>query len=150
MKIKRVGRYSTLLMVVALFGSLHCVTAHAQSPVSREKLEQMFANIAQKTKWDMSRDMLWGYFFTHSSRGALDDAALELSRMGYRVVSVYPTDKKKAFGAAVWWLHVERIETHTVDSLDRRNADLAKFATARGLASYDGMDVGQVDNSVKK
>jgi len=118
--------------------------------VSRDKLEQMFANIAQKTKWDMSRDMLWGYFFTHSSRAALDDAALELSRMGYRVVSVYPSDRKKALGAEVWWLHVERIETHTVDSLDRRNTDLAKFAAARGLASYDGMDVGQVENSAKK
>ena len=150
MRNRRAWRYSTLLIVVALFGSLQYVTAHAQSPVSREKLEQMFANIAQKTKWDMSRDMLWGYFFTHSSRGALDDAASELSRMGYRAVSVYRSDEKKTFAAEVWWLHVVRIETHTVDSLDRRNTYLAKFAKARGLASYDGMDVGQIDNSVKK
>lgn len=36
----------------------------------------------------------------------------------------------------------EREEHHTVDTLDRRNAELYLLADELGLESYDGMDVG--------
>lgn len=109
----------------------------------------MFANISQKTKWDMSQDMLWGYFFTHPSRAKLDFAAKDLSRLGYRVVNVYLSDKEDPATPDLWWLHVERIETHSVESLFRRNAELTAFAKTHDLGSYDGMDVGPVNGAKK-
>ena len=30
--------------------------------ITLESLEEMFANIDKKTSWDMSGNMLWGYF----------------------------------------------------------------------------------------
>lgn len=104
----------------------------------------MFANIGQKTQWDMSKNMLWGYFFTHGSRNELDAAASELSRKGYRIVNMYLADKRDSDVPVLWWLHVERIETHTIESLLKRNVELTAFAKNRNLGSYDGMDVGPV------
>lgn len=120
------------------------LSANAQPGGTRDELESMFANIGQKTKWNMSKDMLWGYFFTHQSRAKLDVAAKELERKGYRIVDVYLSDKKDSDTPALWWLHVERIETHSVESLLVRNVELTTFAKTHTLVSYDGMDVGPV------
>lgn len=124
-------------------------SANAQPGGSRKDLEEMFANISQKTKWDMSKDMLWGYFFTHSSRAKLDVAAKDLSKIGYRIVEVYLSEKEDPSAPDLWWLHVERIESHSVDSLLKRNAELTAFARTHGLGSYDGMDVGPVSGAKK-
>ena len=116
--------------------------ASAQGGGSREQLQQMFANISKQTKWDMSRDMLWSYFFTNPSRQPLEAASKDLSRLGYRVVKIYLSDKKSPLDGDLWWLQVERVETHSVESLLLRNAALSSFASNHALASYDGMDVG--------
>jgi len=109
----------------------------------------MFANISQKTTWDMSHDMLWGYFFTNSTRQPLEKASNDLARSGYRVVQIYPREKKSPKDPDLWWLHVERVETHSVASLFQRNAELSLFAKRHGLDTYDGMDVGPA-SGVKK
>lgn len=132
-----------------LAGAILSQSANAQPGGSREDLEGMFAHISQGTKWDMSKDMLWGYFFTNASREKLDFAAKDLSRIGYRIVDVYLSDKEDPTAPDLWWLHVERIETHSVDSLLKRNAELTAFAKTHKLASYDGMDVGPVSGAKK-
>jgi hypothetical protein len=90
----------------------------------------------------MSREMLWGYFFTNPTRQPLDSVTGELAQMGYRVVKIYLSDKKQPTDPDLWWLHVERVEVHSVSSLDKRNIELTDFANRHSLASYDGMDVG--------
>jgi hypothetical protein len=128
-----------------LIASLLVMPAQAQTPASREQLENMFANIAKNTKWDMSREMLWGYFFTHQTRQPLQSVTGELSQLGYRVVKIYLSDKKQPTDPDLWWLHVERVEIHSAASLHKRNIELTDFANRHGLASYDGMDVGPAD-----
>ena len=63
---------SLFFAMAAHISVLDALPAQAQSPVSRAKLDQMFANIAKDTTWNMSRDMLWGYFFTHPTRQPLE------------------------------------------------------------------------------
>lgn len=137
------------LFVVLVAGVLLSLSANAQPGGSRNAIEGMFANIAQKTNWNMSRNMLWGYFFTNPSRDKLDLAAKDLSRLGYRIVEVYLSEKDNPADPDLWWLHVERVETHSVDSLLQRNAELTVFAKTHHLASYDGMDVGPVSGANK-
>ena len=116
--------------------------ALAESSVTRESVEKMFAQIAESSKWDMSREMLWGYFFTDHQRHPLERAATKLSKSGYRVVDIYMSDKDNPSDPDLWWLHVERIEHHSVESLHLRNKQHTAFAKTLGLKSYDGMDVG--------
>lgn len=139
----------TISFLATFLALMNSAPSQAQSPVSVDNLVQMFANIAEKTKWDMSKEMLWGYFFTNRTRPSLEIAATDLSRKGYRVVNIYLSDKQKPTDPDLWWLHVERVETHSVASLHLRNTELAIFAKSHGLNSYDGMDVGPV-GGVKK
>lgn len=110
--------------------------------ISKAELREMFAIMAAESGWDLTKPLLWGYFFTHDEPEPLRQAAMELQRQGYSVVDVNMADKEAPREPDVWVLHVERVECHTVDSLHKRNQVLGLFATAHGLDSYDGMDVG--------
>jgi len=46
--------------------------------------------------------------------------------------------------ADLWWLHIEKVETHSVDSLNAINLVFYDFADKHGIDPYDGMDVGPV------
>lgn len=112
-----------------------------KSHIPRAQLEQMFDGIRQQTKWNIDGDMLWGYFFSDTRPDQLRAVRRELESQGYRFVDLYETGQDgKPSGR--FMLHVEKVETHTVDSLDRRNAELDALAAKHGLQAYDGMDVG--------
>ena len=108
-----------------------------KSKITLEELEEMFARMRRETKWDIDGDMLWGYFFTDPDRKKLERIGEQLGREGYRVVDIYEADDRSTLV-----LHVERVERHTPQTLDARNAELYHRAEQFGLQSYDGMDVG--------
>ena len=108
------------------------------------QLEEMFSNIRENTDWNTSGNMLWGYFFTHNEPTKLEEAKVALISKGYTFVDIYLSDKEEASEPDMFWLHVERIETHSPKSLDARNDELYIFAHEFGLDSYDGMDIGPV------
>jgi hypothetical protein len=107
--------------------------------IEREILEQLFATM-RANGVETNQDLLWGYFFTDPDASRLRAAVPDLERAGYRFVDILAPDDEPGHV-----LHVERIETHTIDSLDQRNRELDEFAQSHGLESYDGMDVGRVD-----
>ena len=104
----------------------------------------MFAEMKAHAPWDLSGNLLWGYYFTGASKAALESAARALVGEGYTLVEIRPLEPTAAARGVVWQLHVERVEHHTPDSLVARNDALYAFANVHGLASYDGMDVGPV------
>ena len=114
--------------------------------ITLDQLEAMFDNIAENTDWDLSRELLWGYFFTHREPKALEPIRDELVAEGYRFVKLFLSDEEDQDGPPVWWLHVEKEEIHTPQSLDRRNDTFYRLAARHGVDSYDGMDVGPVQS----
>ena len=112
--------------------------------ITIDQLEAMFENISEKTDWDLHEKMLWGYFFTHREPEALEPIRDELTAEGYRFVDLYQSDEKDQDGPPLWWLHVEKEEIHTPQSLDQRNDTLYLLAARHGVDSYDGMDVGPI------
>lgn len=102
----------------------------------------MFENIADRGEWDMSQPMLWGYFFTNHEPGALHEAIKDLERDHYEFVDLYQSEQDDSAVDDLWWLHVQRVEAHTVDSLFAQNERLSEFAARHNIDSYDGMDVG--------
>jgi len=130
----------SLALVLLLLST--SVSAQEGNVITKEQLVEMFNGMAKDTKWDLSKPMLWGYFFTDGSKAKLEHAAPLLQKQGYHFVSIYLSDKEHPKDPDLWWLHVEKVEMHTPDSLDRRNKSLYQFAKDQGLRSYDGMDVG--------
>ena len=113
-----------------------------RSHIPRAQLEQMFSQIRANTPWILDGPLIWGYFFTATDKQALENASALLVQKGYHFVEIHLQEKKSRQNRDVWWLHVEKVERHTIDSLDERNAELDDFAKEQHLTSYDGMDVG--------
>jgi hypothetical protein len=103
------------------------------------QLEGMFSGMRAKTEWNVDGPMLWGYFFTDRSAEKLERAATILVAQGYRLVKIREDED-----GSTRWLHVERVEVHSPQSLFARNEALYKLADDLGLDCYDGMDVGPV------
>ena len=137
------GLKPTTVAFVAVLFVLGAADAWSSS-ISRERLQAMFAQMQRQSHWDLNKPLLWGYFFISPTREPLDKAAPLLAAMGYRVVGISPVGKTLSPVSDRWRLHVDRVEIHTVDSLDARNREFNEFARANGIALYDGMDVGPV------
>jgi hypothetical protein len=112
--------------------------------IEKSQLVEMFRQIADNTDWDLSQPLVWGYFFTDATPDKLRAAAPVLEQQGYRFVDVTLHDEDGTEAEPLWWLHVEKIEVHTPDTLDARNQVFYAFAAEHGLGAYDGMDVGPV------
>lgn len=112
--------------------------------ISLDSLENMFTNIQKETNWDTNKALLWGYFFTHNEPKKLEEASVVLEKKGYKVVSIYLSEKDNLNDPDLFWLHIEKVEIHTPATLDAQNNQFYIFAHEFGLDSYDGMDVGPV------
>jgi len=141
MNLRMAGIATVLMMALAGPCSTH-VFAKDASVITREQLQEMFDGMPGS--WDVSEPLVWGYFFTNSSREPLERAAKALETRGYRFVDIHLGDKDDSSDPDLWWLHVEKIEVHSVDSLDRRNQEFYRLAESLGIDSYDGMDVWPV------
>jgi Regulator of ribonuclease activity B len=112
--------------------------------ISQQQLVEMFSNMRANPSWNVDGPLLWGYFFTAPKQAALEPVAKTLAARGYRLVGIYAGDKASPSDPDVWWLHVERVEKHTVDSLQARNGEFYGLARKFAGVRYDGMDVGPV------
>jgi len=107
-----------------------------------EQIEQMFMGMKEQAGWNTAGDLLWGYFFTDPKPKKLEPLAAHLVKMGYRFVEIYETENGHTH-----FLHVERVETHTPQSLFERNTQLNALASEFHIKSYDGMDAGPVERT---
>ena len=115
--------------------------------IPRSAIEEMFDGMRRRYDWNVDGPLLWGYLFFGKSSSELGHAATLLVPSGLKLVDVYLQEKEHPDEEDRWWLHVERLEHHTVDSLIERNAHLSAFADANALVCYDGMDVGPAPSS---
>jgi hypothetical protein len=139
MKIVIIAIICIALTFVWYFRKKMPVQANLPSNSRLEINEQAFENMRAKTKWNLQEDMLWGFFFTNPTKEPLEPVARLLEGMDYTFVNIYLDDAKEN-----WWLHVEKIETHTADSLTSREEELSEIAARENLGSYDGWDVGPI------
>ncbi|RRU17808.1 ribonuclease E inhibitor RraB [Stenotrophomonas sp. 278] len=107
-------------------------------------INEMFANIRENTDWDLQGNLVWGYFFVNTTPEPLQGLANVLEGQGYTVVELFEPELEEG-EAPYHVLHVEKIEIHTAESLDKRNHELQALAEANGVEDYDGMDVGPVE-----
>jgi len=114
--------------------------------ITIEQLDDMFSNIKEQGQWDITKPLLWGYFFTDSNPEKLETIAPKLQNMGYKVVSIFQAEQEDSNDPDLFYLHVEKIEIHDSQSLDKRNDEFYIFSSREGIESYDGMDVGPVDH----
>ena len=103
--------------------------------ITRYDVEILFQKM-QKSGWDMQENHVWGYFFKDPSQEKLTTLSAKLTHLGYTIVDInqsYP-DKK-------YWLHIEKTQQHSIDSLNQLNQFFYQLAKENSIQSYDGMDI---------
>ncbi|MBA3679615.1 MAG: ribonuclease E inhibitor RraB [Bacteroidetes bacterium] len=93
---------------------------------------------------DGNNALTYGYFFTDRSLSKLEVISEELVKLGYTFVDVLEPDNDDKDDEGYFYLHVEKVEKHNVDSLDLRNMEFYKLAHKYDLDSYDGFDAGPI------
>ncbi|MEM7683246.1 MAG: ribonuclease E inhibitor RraB [Paracoccaceae bacterium] len=126
---------------LVLLGSSGNAMAQNLNRIERETLQEMFDRSLSRGDWRIDHTCLWGYFFADTDIAKLEAAATELMATGYNYVSIFDVEPEGGEERS-YFLHVERVERHSVDSLHQRNAVLYDLADRYNLDSYDGMDVG--------
>jgi hypothetical protein len=142
--IKLIAQLILIIFTCSLYAEEKTISEIPGKNIHINQLEEMFSNVRENTDWDTSSDMLWGYFFTHSEPKMLEKAKIALIGQGFSFVDIFLSDKDEPNEPDKYWLHVERIETHSPITLDATNDKLYIFAASFGLDSYDGMDIGPV------
>jgi hypothetical protein len=112
--------------------------------ITIEQLDEMFNNITEHEQWDLSQPLLWGYYFTDGDPNKLELVIPKIQYMGYSIVNIFQAKKEDDNEADSFYLHVEKIEIHNSQSLNKTNDEFYILAHQKGLDSYDGMDVGPV------
>ena len=128
------------LLFASLVGVAGPASAAAGTQITVQQLQQMFAGKKAEAKWNVKGPLLWGYYFTDQNPQKLQSLANHLTKAGYKFVGIYQADDKSTYV-----LHVEKVEHHTVSSLNERNQTFYRLAKQYGVQSYDGMDVGPVE-----
>jgi len=132
------------IWILLLPAPIQCdIHLRARQMIELSQLQDMFDSITNDAGWDMSKPMLWGYFFTDRQRAKLDSALVALEQQGFTYVDIFIPQLEKG-EEDYFFLHVTRVDTHTPESLFEQNARLYAFAAEHQLGSYDGMDVGPV------
>jgi regulator of ribonuclease activity B len=128
-----------LLLVVGSAGRVQPSPAESSDDgcIDEDRVVDLFKSIRKGTTWEMNGPMLWGYYFAGQDHASMTKAADALERDGYRFVELIARRSARA----PFTLHVEKIETHSVTTLNARNSELCALATRLGLRSYEGADV---------
>ena len=129
-----------LFIIMAATGTWIYTVTSAQRAERAAINARGFAHIPADPRWDLKKNMLWGYYFTNQSRWPLSLGSGVLGMFGFRFVDLSWDDDKH-----FWWLHMERTRIHDLDSLSITDVRLARFARVSGLSTYDGWDVGPAE-----
>lgn len=107
--------------------------------ITTKDIEELFEKM-RNAGWNMEQELAWGYFFKHETIEPLQKIADELEQQGYEIVDI-----NQSYPDEMYWLQLEKIEQHSVHSLDKKNQKFYELAKKRHIHSYDGMDVSPVE-----
>lgn len=107
--------------------------------ITLSQCQDLFLQMKSQPGLKADGPLLWGYFFTDPERKRLEPLGEHLAADGYRIVDINPTD------GTVFFLHVEKVERHTAQSLHDRNTAFYALAKQFDVETYDGMDVGPAE-----
>ncbi len=110
-----------------------------------EGIKEIFADAKREDNWDLSEEMLYSYYFVDQSVDKLEKLGLKLEADGYDFVDVFELgDEETDESTGEYLLHIDRVETHTPESLAQRNVEFQRLADEFEIETYDGWEFGEV------
>jgi tetratricopeptide (TPR) repeat protein len=127
------------LVLISLLQMAFFAESCGQNGEHNEENKKLFAKMGLEGV-SLNAPLLYGYFFYNKEKNALEKLKKELLETGYQVVRLDKVEDKTTF-----ILHVEKIEVHSVATINQREKELRILAQKYEIDSYDGWDVGNAD-----
>lgn len=111
--------------------------------ITIETLVAFFNDLKEEGDFDITKPLLYSYFFTDESETKLTEASEVLEKLGFGTVEIFDAEVEDG-ETPFFYLQVEKVEIHDAETLDLRNKEFYKFVEKYGLESYDGFDLGNL------
>jgi hypothetical protein len=110
-----------------------------------EGIREIFDEATREDNWNLSEEMLYSYYFVDKSVDKLEKLGLKLEADGYDFVDVFELgDEATDESTGEYLLHIDRVETHTPESLAERNVEFQRLADEFEIETYDGWEFGEI------
>lgn len=114
----------------------------AEQPAARRSIahnlehwEWYFGVLREEGRLDMDGELTWGYTFAQPSAGKLEELAVELANLGYRVA-----DMTRSLDGTLHILKAEKVEVRTPQTLQASTQAIDELVTKYGV-ECDGVEV---------
>jgi len=108
-------------------------------------IRKIFNDAKTQDNWNLDEEMLYSYYFVDESVDKLEKLGLKLEADGYDFIDVFELgDEVTDVSTGEYLLHIDRVETHTPESLAERNVEFQKLADEYEIGTYDGWEFGEV------
>jgi len=110
-----------------------------------EGIREIFNDAKTQDNWNLDEEMLFSYYFVDKNVDKLEKLGLKLEADGYDFLDVFELgDEKTDESTGEYLLHIDKVETHTPESLAQRNVEFQKLADEYEIGTYDGWEFGEI------
>ena len=110
-----------------------------------EGIREIYEIARTEDGWDVAGEMLYSFYFVDKSVEKLEKLGEYLAKQGYDYIDIFELgDDETGESTGEYLLHIDKVETHTPESLAERNVEFQKLADEYEIESYDGWEFGEV------
>lgn len=110
-----------------------------------EGIREIFAEAKREDNWKTDEIMLYSFYFVDKSVDKLEKLGNKLDADGYDFVDIFELgDEDTGKSTGEYLLHIDKIETHTPESVAQRNVEFQKLANDFEIEMYDGWEFGEI------
>ena len=112
-----------------------------------EGIKKIFDEAEREDNWNVNEPMLYSFYFVDKDPEKLEKLGERLDEEGYDFVGIYELgDEETEESTGEYMLHIDKVETHTPESLAQRNVAFSRLAEEFEIESYDGWEFGEVED----
>jgi Protein of unknown function (DUF1260). len=110
-----------------------------------ETIKEIFETARTEDGWNFDEPMLYSFYFVDEDVEKLEKLGNRLESEGYDFIDIFELgDEDTGESTGEYLLHIDRVETHTPESLAERNVELQRIADEYEVQTFDGWEVGEV------
>lgn len=110
-----------------------------------EGIREIFAEAKREDNWNTDEPMLYSFYFVDKNIEKLEKLGLKLEADGYDFIDIFQLgDEETEKPTGEYLLHIDKIETHTPESVAQRNVEFQKLADELEIETYDGWEFGEI------
>lgn len=109
-----------------------------------ETIREIFAQAEREDNWNLAEPMLYSFYFVDEDVDKLEQLGLHLEKQGYDFIDIFELgDEETNESTGEYLLHIDKVETHTPESLAERNVEFQNLANQYEIETYDGWEFGE-------